>query len=84
MSNKELILDVSIAGLLFEIVNPELNEGDTSIGEKNSVNWESVQLKDDPLKRDLTVLFDLLLIQKITNFILLSFKEGQKSWSTKK
>jgi hypothetical protein len=76
MSNKELILDKSIGGFLFEVVNPELIEGDIHCGKKDSVDWDRLQLKDDPLKRDLSSILDPYLLQKVINSVLLSFKEG--------
>jgi hypothetical protein len=61
-------------GLPFEVVNPELIEGDEEYGIKASADWARIQLKDDSLHRDLTLHLSPHMLQQITNFVLVEMQ----------
>ena len=76
MTKKELILDFPLAGFIVEVVNPILIPGNPKERDTDSVDWERVQLKDDPLKRDMTDFMDPNYAIALYNKVLLSFKQS--------
>lgn len=76
MAYTEHILEVSLHGFWFGIVNPELIEAEPEIGQKESCDWECLYLKTDTAKQDLTDLLGPVTLQRIVNIVIESIKQA--------
>ena len=74
--SKDVVLELVVWGIVFEVVNPELFKAEPDIGKVESCDWECLRLKTDTAKQDLTGMFGSHTQQKIVNMVIESFKQS--------